>query len=254
MIKESDVIICGHGSGNPSTKKLDTYSTNRYKKIAPNGVHKGIVCVRRLKKLDTNVEQKRFHDIYTEIIGRNLYSQPRREYVFSMYADKKYYSDCSSSGMKTLAKAGVYSGSTLNTAGIYNSNYFKDVPVVVEDGHIMNPEVLQIGDAILFAGDDPSRPQQIGHVEWVYSISGKTAVTPVRITIAQKGIHKGDKGTNVKYLQLDLNEIINAGLTVDGSAGSKTIDALKLWQAASGLTADGSYGGKSEEMMRQQLA
>ena len=37
---EQDIVICGHGSGTPSTKRLDQYSESRYKGIAKNGKHK----------------------------------------------------------------------------------------------------------------------------------------------------------------------------------------------------------------------
>jgi hypothetical protein len=52
------------------------------------------------------------------------------------------------------------------------------VPVTIKDGRITNPEILQVGDAILFAGDDASRPLQIGHVEFVYEVNGKSYVDP----------------------------------------------------------------------------
>lgn len=53
----------------------------------------------------------------------------------------------------------------------------------------------------------------------------------------------GDSGAGVKTLQRSLNFCYNAGLTVDGSFGSKTRDALKKAQdVTSGLTVDGIYG------------
>jgi hypothetical protein len=175
---DKNVTICGHGSGNPSTKNLNTYSTARYAKKASNGVHKGIVAVRRIKGGLTVAQQKEFHDGYKLILGRNVYSQSLRQYVFTPYSkDDKYYSDCSSSGCATYAYIGL-SVSLLNTAGIYTSDKFETVPVTIKDGRITNPEILQVGDAILFAGDDASRPLQIGHVEFVYEVNGKNYVDP----------------------------------------------------------------------------
>jgi hypothetical protein len=84
----------------------------------------------------------------------------------------KYYSDCSSSGIKTYEKCGFSFPWTLNTAGIYESSLFETVPVKIEKGHITNPEILKTGDALLFVGNDPSRPLQIGHVEYVYNTPG----------------------------------------------------------------------------------
>lgn len=76
-ITESDVTICGHGSGVPSLKSLKDYSTQRYNSIAPNGKHKGIVAVKRLKAL-TDKGRNDFHDTYKTILGRNIYSQSLR--------------------------------------------------------------------------------------------------------------------------------------------------------------------------------
>lgn len=168
IMKESEITICGHGSGKPSTKVLETYLENRYQQRASNGVKKGLVSVRRLSVMDEN-GRKKFHDNYRWIIGRNIYSQPLRAYVYEPYSDGNFYSDCSSSGMAAMQKAG-YPVSLLNTAGIYSSSLFQDVPVKIVNGHILNPDVLKVGDCLLFAGNDPSRPKQIGHVEYVYSI------------------------------------------------------------------------------------
>lgn len=173
-VTEKDITICGHGSGTPSTKNMYTYLESRYKSIAPNGKHKGVVAVRRLKALNDS-GRKKFHDTYKTIIGRNSYNQSLRSYVYTSYKGK-YYSDCSSSGCATFKKIG-YNVPLLNTAGIYTSSLFETVPVKIKNGHITNPEILKVGDAILFVGSDPSRPKQIGHVEYIYSINKETTTT-----------------------------------------------------------------------------
>lgn len=58
-------------------------------------------------------------------------------------------------------------------------------------------------------------------------------------------MRKGDKGTNVKRLQQFLNWCINAKLSVDGSFGNKTLEAVKKYQKTYGLTVDGFFGRKS---------
>lgn len=170
-ITEKDITICGHGSGTPSTKNMYVYLDSRYKSIAPNGKHKGVVAVKRLKAL-TDSGRKKFHDTYKTILGRNSYNQSLRSYVYTSYKGK-YYSDCSSSGCATFKKIG-YNVPLLNTAGIYTSSLFETVPVKIKNGHITNPEILKVGDAILFVGSDPSRPLQIGHVEYIYEIKTST--------------------------------------------------------------------------------
>lgn len=166
-MKESQITICGHGSGFPSLKNMETYLSNRYNLKASNGKRKGLVAVRRLKGF-TDAERKRFIVAYKSIIGRNYYSQNLRTYVFTPY-NGKTYSDCSSSGDACYMKAGHNVG-WLNTAGFYQSSLFEDVPVVIKNGHVQNPEVLKVGDALLFVGNDPSRPKQIGHVEYIYDM------------------------------------------------------------------------------------
>ena len=168
-MREQDIIICGHGSNRPSTKNMYSYLSDRYAQTAKNGVRKQLVSVRRLKAL-TDEGRQAAHKHYRTILGRNYYNQDRRQYVFEPYTNGLYYSDCSSSQMATLRKAGFKTGGLLNTAGIYNSDLFESVPVVIERGHVQNPEILQVMDQLLFAGNDPDRPLQIGHVESIYEM------------------------------------------------------------------------------------
>ncbi len=165
---EKQITICGHGSSTPSFKNMYTYLESRYNSIASNGKHKGVVVVRRLKGM-TDEQRKTFRTQYNSIIGRNIYSQDLREYCYKAYKGK-FYSDCSSSGIKTYEKCGFSFPWTLNTAGIYESNLFESVNAIIKNGHITNPEVLKVGDALLFAGNDASRPLQIGHVEYIYDM------------------------------------------------------------------------------------
>lgn len=112
---------------------------------------------------------------YEEILGRNKYSQPKRDYCYKKYSDGKYYSDCSSSVSYAYKEAG-YSFGILNTVGMYQSKKMTDVPVVIKNGVIQNPEILRPGDMLLFAGTDSSRANAgyVGHVEMVAKINGST--------------------------------------------------------------------------------
>lgn len=111
---------------------------------------------------------------YGEILGRNRYSQQKRDYCYKKYSDGRYYSDCSSSVSYAYKEAG-FSFGVLNTVGMYNSPKFTDVPVIIQNGCIQNPEILRPGDLLLFAGADSSRASAgyVGHVEMVASVSGK---------------------------------------------------------------------------------
>lgn len=166
---ERDIVICGHGSGTPSLKNLYAYNDMRYAAKMSNGVRKGLLKVRRLKALDTPGKRDSFRALYCSILGRNTYSQSRRQYCYTPYRGR-YYSDCSSSGCATYQRCGC-EVSLLNTAAMLNSDLFEDVPVRIEAGHIENPEVLQVGDALLYAGN-LNRPSlsYVGHVEYIYDV------------------------------------------------------------------------------------
>lgn len=107
---------------------------------------------------------------YKTILGRNIYDQSRRTYVYTKYSDGNYYSDCSSSICYTYKECGLDIGN-LNTAGIYNSTKGTLVDVDIKNGQISDISKLRVGDCLLFAGTDASRPKCIGHVEMVASIS-----------------------------------------------------------------------------------
>lgn len=247
-ITEKDITICGHGSKRPSTKNLYTYTTTRYATKAPNGKHKGIVAVKRFKKM-TDKKRIQFHDTYKTILGRNYYSQSLRQYVYEPNANGKYYSDCSSSGMATYKKIGL-KVSLLNTAGIFNSDLFEDVPVKIKAGHITNPEVLKVGDAILYIGNDTKRPKQIGHVEFVYAVpAAKEPINQLVITdkmvpvFTSKGyFSKGDTGEEVKKVQHLINLITGDKIDEDGEFGKVTVAAVKHAQKILGVTVDGKFG------------
>jgi len=114
-------------------------------------------------------------DKYRTILGRNRYSQTLRDYCYTKYRDGSYYSDCSSSICYTYKECGLSFG-ILNTVGMWQSPKLVDVPVEIKKGVIQNPEILRIGDMLLFAGNDSSRKYAgyVGHVEMVGEISGKT--------------------------------------------------------------------------------
>lgn len=111
---------------------------------------------------------------YATIIGRNLYSQPLRDYCYRKYKDGNYYSDCSSSICYAYKEAGEGFGIT-NTAGIYQSAKLTTVEAPITAG-IPDAAILRVGDMLEFAGTDASRPKRIGHVEMVYSVEGDKVI------------------------------------------------------------------------------
>ena len=168
-MNERDITICGHGSGTPSLKNMEWYLSYRYKETMDNGVRKKLIAVRRLKALDNDYKRQRFHDLYASILGRNTYSQDRRQFVYTPL-NGRYYSDCSSSGCATYQRCGAEIP-LLNTAGMLGSDLFETVDCGIERGHVVRPELLKVGDALLFAGNI-KRPSldYVGHVEYIYEV------------------------------------------------------------------------------------
>lgn len=87
------------------------------------------------------------------------------------------------------------------------------------------------------------------------NISSSTTKKKTKPTVAKPTIKNGSKGTQVKYLQKDLNYLGFKGadgkkLTVDGIAGTNVVYALKQFQKKYSLEADGVYGENSYEKMK----
>lgn len=59
-------------------------------------------------------------------------------------------------------------------------------------------------------------------------------------------IKRGSRGQNVQNLQKFLNWYGGYGLSVDGIAGRKTVEAIKKFQKAEKISADGIYGKNSQ--------
>ena len=238
----TNVVLAGHGSGTPSTKGMNAYCTTRQAK------GRGLVEV--LRENLTEKQRQQMHDLYKTILGRNFYSQSLRLYCYTKY-NGKYYSDCSSSICKTVEKVGVPDVGSLNTAGMHK-NWKKVTDVVIKNGIIQNPEVLKVGDALMFKGSDPSRPLGIGHTEMVYEINGQTAAsaTPAE-TSSKKDI--------IKAGQMHANNFTGAGLAIDGVRGTLTKKAgIMAVQTAlnldfkAGLKVDGEWGPKSDAALKKR--
>lgn len=65
------------------------------------------------------------------------------------------------------------------------------------------------------------------------------------IAASHATLRQGSKGDEVRLLQTMLNQIMGAGLAVDGGFGAKTLAAVKSYQSARGLAVDGVVGTKT---------
>lgn len=228
------VVLAGHGSGTPSTKGMNAYCSSR------QAQGRGLVEVLRIVGI-TDVQRQKMHDLYKSILGRNIYSQDLRDFCYKQYRGA-YYSDCSSSICRTAEQAGIGGIASLNTAGMHYK-WKKVDGVVIQNGLIQNPEVLKVGDALMFKGSDPSRPLQIGHTEMVYEING----TLTADTVSTSGT------AVVRAGQMHANNFVGAGLAIDGLRGSLTKKAgIMVLQVGLnldhrvGLVVDGEYGPNTD--------
>jgi peptidoglycan hydrolase-like protein with peptidoglycan-binding domain len=64
-------------------------------------------------------------------------------------------------------------------------------------------------------------------------------------------LRNGDKGDEVKYLQVRLNGYYGAKLVVDGNFGAKTEALVKQFQGDRKLTVDGIVGSKTWSFLEQ---
>ena len=122
--------------------------------------------------MTANEKRLKVRDKYREILGRNRYSQPKRDYCYRKASDGCYYSDCSSSISYAYKEAGFGFG-ILNTVGMYESKKLVKVDVPIRKGIPQDVSKLRIGDMLLFAGSDSSRAyaEYVGHVEMVGEIN-----------------------------------------------------------------------------------
>lgn len=237
-ITEKDITICGHGSGNPRTTRMDTYGTQRYAGTATGVVngkkqtwHKGLVAVVRRKGM-TDALRAKYVATYKTILGRNVYSNDLRTYVFTPYKNGKYYSDCSSSQNATLTKIGLKTPAFTTVEMYKASGYFDILPAKITNGHMTNPEILQIGDMLLYAGSSATRKLHIGHVEGVYAIKGSTINTDTSPSTPASTIAGSQTVADFqKFMLSNYRSLVGADLVIDGEYGAKTrAAALKVWK------------------------
>lgn len=171
--------------------------------------------------------RKQVRDKYGTIIGRNNYSQSLREYCYKKYSNGSYYSDCSSSVSYTFKECG-YSFGILNTAGMYNNigKKFTEVPVKIVKGQITNPEVIRIGDMLLYAGTNNSRPGCVGHVEMYWGedskgvrwVVGHGSGKPKKTRMTEKNASRYNAKTSTKVGNKGLIKVIR-WINDDGTLG-----------------------------------
>ena len=87
----------------------------------------------------------------------------------------------------------------------------------------------------------------------VSSASASSVKGTPPVASSSPSLKKGSTGTQVRYLQQDLNYIMKCNLDVDGDFGAKTLAELKSFQKKYGLEVDGIYGKQSNAEMRKLI-
>lgn len=144
--------------------------------------------------------------------------------VCSCYALQKNIKDFNTSGEKSVLLA------------------TGDFEALTDTKYTNSPDYLMEGDILV--------TKTKGHTVVVLTDGDKANFVT---EAAEPTLKKGDKGSEVRKLQDNLNKVINAGLQVDGSYGQKTYDAVAAFQAKYGLTVDGCYGPKTAAKMIDAL-
>ena len=141
--------------------------------------------------------------------------------VCSCYALQKNIKDFNTSGEKSV----------LLSTGAFDA--------ITDTKYTNSPDYLLEGDILV--------TKTKGHTVVVLNDGDKVNVD--LSGVAEPTLRKGNKGNEVKKLQNNLNQVINANLDVDGSFGPKVEAAVKQFQSKYGLESDGIYGAKSAAKM-----
>ena len=222
------------------------------------------------ERMTANEMRLAVRDKYREILGRNLYSQARRDYCFRKYRDGKYYSDCSSSISYAYREAG-YGFGILNTVGMIQSAKLKKVDVKISGGVPQEVGKLRIGDMLLFAGNDASRGYAsfVGHVEMIGEISGDTVMlyghgsgtprkTEMRAYCRKRqamdaATSRGNRGLIqvVRYIQDDAKDDKDSGPLPVVTVKDVQAALLALGYELPRYGADGEYGPETAGAIRR---
>lgn len=122
--------------------------------------------------------------------------------------------------------------------------------VLTDSEYLTSDNYLLPGDILLHDGHHVAINIDKGSKVGTESNNKKEIPT---LASAAPNLKKGSKGTQVKYLQQDLNYVMDSGLVVDGDFGTKTDTALRAFQKKYSLAVDGIYGSKSKSKMKTLL-
>lgn len=157
-------------------------------------------------------------------------------------SDNTYIKEGTSSSVvkdiQTKLKAlGIYSGNITGNAGNLTVQAIKDFQ-------------RKYGLTV----DGVAGPQTIAKIDAVYNDSGKTTSSSSSSSSSSSGLKLGSTGSSVRDLQTDLTTLGYYWADITGNFGDKTEAAVKLFQKASGLTQDGVAGTKTLNAIASAIA
>lgn len=224
---------------------------------------------------------------YTKALVQRLAKENPKTYTASLIkealkdADKGFKAiDCSGFVCKALGIPNMGSGQIKSTAvevlPVTKANA-KEGMAIWKQGHIAYVgDGLKIYEAKSTAADMAvtSWEKRASAFSYLLVVKGSALASAPKVEkpvapvinkpmVASPTIKKGVKGIHAKYLQQDLNYLHNIGyikldaiLKEDGDCGSKTVEAIKVFQKKVGFKGndiDGSYGPATYAKMKALL-
>lgn len=208
-----------------------------------------------------------------DVIVANAKKYLGKPYVWGGESDAEGGYDCSGLTYVTLRDSGI-KGSRTTAQGYYN-RYRKNEASKNTVGALLffgsgKTKITHVaisiggGKMIESRGSSKNTKANKGLGVVISNISRRNdfvyAATPFEVSIipvlasAKKNLKQGSRGTEVRYLQEDLNYVINAKLETDGRFGPLTKKALMDFQKKyPPLVVDGIYGRHSYNTMKGLL-
>lgn len=180
---------------------------------------------------------------------------------------KKCEADCSAGTLANLIAVGhevknerlMKLNPNGTTSTILDQISKSDFEILTDKKYLTSDEYLLDGDILLAKGHHVCVNLTDGAKVAKKSTTTTTSSTSIpKLASANPNLNKGSKGTQVSYLQKDLNYLgfkdkNEKKLVVDGDFGTNTEYALKAFQKKHSLSVDGIYGEKSHAKMKKVL-
>ena len=251
--------ITGGAAGDQTGKEVSTQNWYLHKK--------GWVVIRAN---DPAVREKIAKSMEMICANNNIgYDQRNRNGLYNAVKNKNFNAskctvktecDCSAAVRVCVHYAGIKCGDFNTSSELKVLKGTKAFTAYTESKYTNSSDYLLRGDILV--------TKTKGHTVVVLSNGSKAAAsntsTSTKLAVPIYTIKYGSKGTNVKNLQIALNSLKlkdSAGkvivLKVDGDCGSKTCDAIKVFEKTYGLKVDsgsGIYGKECYAKMKQLLA